>query len=556
MSDMDKELETEIKAQSSDENKNEVVFAAAPHTSSKSSSSTVFASASKSGTASAQKGSYKRASYRTAAPEKPKNSKKVKAIVISAVSVVAVAGICVGVVSLIKNNNSGDSVPAVVSTVSDESSTNIDVNKINTDSIVFGENVTIQGVNVSGMTLSNAYAALTDAEKSVRDNINITVKNGNKSFNLTEDDFTYEYNTADVLIDAYHFSRGELDNPSATHNKNEAGVTDFPLTATLSDNAIDLVADKIAEKVNIKAIDAHVKKFDPNAKEKFTYEDGSIGKELDKDGAVQQLNSIMAASNKTGTINVSLSDVPFKIDLKTIKTKTELITSFETTSTNVWASNHNMQIAMDTINGSVIKPGETWSFNESTGDTTTGELGYVKSSAIVNGNYEPQYGGGICQAATTIYNAGLRANMEIIERLPHQYASTYVPVGLDATIDYGNIDLKMKNTSAYTMYMATYMYDNNGDGYPELMVEIYGEKPTSYDEIVPIAWCVENTGSKYSTYSARVYFKDGKEIKRERVWRSTYDYHGESAYQLTIPDDIENGPKDISPTNQAPKHYS
>lgn len=120
---------------------------------------------------------------------------------------------------MIKNNNSGDSVPAVVSTVSSESLADIDVKKINTDSIVFGKNVTVQGVNVSGMTLSNAYKALADAEKSVRDNINITVKNGKKSFNLTQDDFTYEYNTADVLIDAYHFSRGELDNPSAAHNK-------------------------------------------------------------------------------------------------------------------------------------------------------------------------------------------------------------------------------------------------------------------------------------------------------------------------------------------------
>lgn len=51
------------------------------------------------------------------------------------------------------------------------------------------------------------------------------------------------------MIDAYHFSRGELDNPSAAHNKNEAGVTDFPLTAKLSDNAIDLVADKIAKRL-------------------------------------------------------------------------------------------------------------------------------------------------------------------------------------------------------------------------------------------------------------------------------------------------------------------
>lgn len=549
MSDIDKET----KPQGSNDSKKEVVFAAAPNSSSKGDSTTVFASASKTGTASAQRGSYKRASYRTAAPEKQKKS-KTKNIVIAAVSVAAAVGICIGVVSIFKNNCSGENVPAVASREPNESTVSIDLSKIKTDSIVFGKNVTVQGVDVSGMTLSNAYAALSDAEKSVRDKINITVKNGQKTFNLTEDDFSYEYNTSDVLLEAYHFSRGELDNPTATYNKS-GEKTDFPLTAKLSDNAIDLVADKIAKKVNIKAIDAHVKKFNPTAKEKFTYEDGTVGKELDKDDAVQQLNSIIAASNKTGTVKVSLSDVPFKVDLKTIKTKTELVSSFETTSTSVWASNYNMKIAMEAINGSVIKPGATWSFNETTGDSTTGELGYIPSTAIENGNFVQQYGGGICQAATTIYNAGLRANMEIVERLPHQYASIYVPVGLDATIDYGNIDLKMKNTSAYPLYMATYMYDNNGDGCPELMVELYGEKPSGYDEIVPIAWCVENTGSKYSTYSARVYFKDGKEIKRERVWRSTYDYHGESASQLAIPDDIENGPKDVSPTNQAPKHY-
>lgn len=555
MSDMDKETKPQNSEElkNSEESKSEVVFASATQSASKSSSATVFASASKPSATSTQRGSYKRASYRTTAPEKQKKT-KTKTIMITAASVVAVVGICIGVVSLFRNNGSDENVPATASTVnSNEQSMNI--KNINTDSIVFGKNVTIQGVDVSGMTLSDAYAALGEAEKSVRDKINITVKNGKKTFNLTENDFSYEYNTADVLLEAYHFSRGELDKPTITYNQSDSGKTDFPLTATLSSNSVDLVTDKIEKKVNVKAVDAHVEKFDPTASEKFVYADGTVGKKLDRDDTINQLSSIIAANNKTGTVTVSLTDIPFKVNLKTIKTKTELIASFETTSTNVWASNHNMQIAMEAINGSVIKPGETWSFNATTGDSTTGELGYVKSSAIVNGNYEQQYGGGICQAATTIYNAGLRANMEIVERLPHQYASTYVPVGLDATIDYGNIDLKMKNTSPYALYMATYMYDNNGDGYPELMVELYGEKPSGYDEIVPIAWCVDNTGSKYSTYSARVYFKDGKEIKRERVWRSTYDYHGESSYQLAIPEDIENGPKDVSPTNESPRHY-
>lgn len=552
MSDLDK-----VTAPSPDESKNDIVFASAPSTASKS-SAPVFANGSKtgqSGTSSSQRGSYKRASYRTVVPEKNSKKSKIKIISIAAASVVAVAGICVGVFALFSGENSGGDLPAVAS-VGSETSAKMQLKDVNTDSIVFGKNVTVQGVDVSGLTLSKAYAALTDAEKSVRDKIDITVQNGKKTFNLTEDDFIFDYDTADVLLEAYHYSRGELENPTVTFNKNDsAGVTDFPIKATLSNDAVDDAVNKIANKVNVKAVDAHVKKFDPTASEKFTYEDGTVGKQLNTSDATNQISDIIASNNKTGTVNVKLTDVPFNVTLETVKKKTQLVASFETTSTNVWASNHNMQIAMEAINGSVIKPGETWSFNQTTGDSTTGELGYVKSSAIVDGSYEQQYGGGICQAATTIYNAGLRANMEIVERAPHQYASTYVPVGLDATIDYGNIDLKMKNTSKYALYMATYMYDNNGDGYPELMVELYGEKPTAYDEIVPIAWCVENMGSKYSTYSSRVYFKNGKEIKRERVWRSTYDYHGESASQLAIPDDIENGPKDVSPTNKEPTHY-
>lgn len=554
MSDSDK-----VTAQGSDSSKSDVVFASSPSVTAKNSGAPVFADGSRAGhagTTSSQKGSYKRASYRTAVPEKHTKKSKFKIIAISAVSAMAVVGICISAFAFLGGGNGGEKLPAVATAGDESSETKMQLKDVNTDSIAFGKNVTIQGIDVSGMTLSKAYSALDEAQKSVRDKINVTVKNGKKTFTLTEDDFIFDYNTSEVLLEAYHYSRGELENLSVKYNKNDStGITDFPLKAELSENAVDYVTNKIADKVNVKAVDAHVDKFEPTATEKFTYKDGTVGKQLDSDDMSLQLSDIIASNSKTGTVTPKLTDVPFSVDLKTIKKKTELVASFETTSTNVWASNHNMQIALEQINGSIINPGETWSFNEASGDSTTPDLGYVKSTAIVNGGYEAQYGGGVCQAATTIYNAGLRANMEIIERLPHQYASTYVPVGLDATIDYGNIDLKMKNTSAFPLYMATYMYDNNGDGCPELMVELYGEKPTAYDEIVPIAWCVENNGSKYSTYSARVYFKDGKEIKRERVWRSTYDYHGESAYQLAIPDDIENGPKDVSPTGQEPKHY-
>lgn len=553
MSDLDK-----VTTPNTDDSKNDVVFASSGSITSHKSSAPVFADGAKKGTSSAGRSSYKRASYKTAAPEKgyKKKTSKVKMIAVAAASVVVLAGVCIGIAALFSGNG-GESIPtAATNGGAENSATKMKLKDVNTDTIVFGNKVTIQGVDVSGMTLSNAYAALDDAQKSVRDKINITVKNGKKTLTLTEDDFNYKYNTADVLLEAYHYSRGELETLSVDHNNDKSsGVTDFPLTATLDESAIEDAANALAKKVNVKAVDAHVAKFEPTEEKKFTYANGTVGKQLDIEDAVNQISTILASSNKTGSISLSMSDIPFTVTLDTIKKKTELISSYSTTSVSPSASNYNMRVAAAAINGTVIDSGETWSFNNTTGDSTTGENGYIQSNAISGGEIVQEYGGGICQVATTIYNAGIRANMEVVERMPHQYASVYVPVGLDATINYGSIDLKMKNNSKYPIYMATYTYDNNGDGLMEVMIELYGEKPSGYDEIVPIAWCVENNGSTYSTYSSLVYFKDGEELKRVRLWRSTYDYHGESAYQLAIPEDIENGPKDVSPTNKAPVHY-
>lgn len=520
----------------------EVVFASAP-TKSKSKSK------SKKGT------KYKTTSHKTYGAHKAKKSSSAKVAIISVcITVLVLAAGGVGAYFLFFNgNNTAPTVATDDNNNTQQGSAKVD--EINTDSIVFGDKVTVEGVNLSGMTLSKANAALKEAELATRDKININITGGDKEVTITEDDLDYTFDTVSVLLDAYHYSRGELDNPSSSHTKDEkTGITNFKITSTLSETAPEDIVSKAAKKLNVKAIDAHVSKFDPTAKKKFTYADGTNGKSVDEADLSSQVAAILGKSDKSGMIMASMQDVPFKVDLETIKTKTELISSYETTTTNVWASNHNMEVVMNQINGAIIRPNEIFSFNKLSGDSTKPDLGYVESTAIVNGKYVPQYGGGICQAATTIYNAGVMANMEIIERAPHQYCSTYVPLGLDATINYGDIDLKMRNTSDFPMYFATYMYDNNGDGWPELMIEIYGEKPTDYDEIVFVGWVTGRTSTTYNTASARVYFKDGKEIKRERIWRSTYDLHGESDYQLTYNGDLENGPE-VSPTNQPPKHY-
>lgn len=104
----------------------------------------------------------------------------------------------------------------------------------------------------------------------------------------------------------------------------------------------------------------------------------------------------------------------------------------------------NARLALRAINGSVIQPGGTFSFNRLVGGWTR-DKGYVKAPVSYNGQLLSDWGGGVCQVSTTLYNAGLRAGLEVVERHRHTFAPSYVPPGLDAAVAYENIDLKLRN---------------------------------------------------------------------------------------------------------------
>jgi len=104
----------------------------------------------------------------------------------------------------------------------------------------------------------------------------------------------------------------------------------------------------------------------------------------------------------------------------------------------------NLEIATRTINGVVLQPGETFSFNETIGKTTWAK-GYRPAKIFVKGKEEQGMGGGICQVSSTLYNAADFGGMEIVERHPHSKDVGYVKEGRDAATSYGGVDLKFKN---------------------------------------------------------------------------------------------------------------
>ena len=124
----------------------------------------------------------------------------------------------------------------------------------------------------------------------------------------------------------------------------------------------------------------------------------------------------------------------------------------ETFSTRYDASNYsrskNLQIAASKINGTVLMPGEIFSFNNVVGERTVSE-GYENAAIYSNGQVVNGLAGGICQISSTLYNVVLLSNLEIVERFNHSFTTSYVAAGRDATVVYGIKDFKFKNTRNY-----------------------------------------------------------------------------------------------------------
>lgn len=162
----------------------------------------------------------------------------------------------------------------------------------------------------------------------------------------------------------------------------------------------------------------------------------------------------------------SIAPAITKSSLDTVDT---LVSSFSTSFTPGTGSDINIAIAAKNINGTLLMPGETFSYNEILGNTTL-DKGYTYATVIVNSQPTKGVGGGVCQVSTTLYNAILHTGILPTERRPHSRPSSYVPLGLDATIDWGNIDFKFTNTQQYPLYIVAYTDSN------KVYVDIYSNK--------------------------------------------------------------------------------
>lgn len=310
--------------------------------------------------------------------------------------------------------------------------------------------------------------------------------------------------------------------------------------------AVEIEIDKVVpDEVDI---DAFLSEFQSEAREAcyVRYPDGSIevaegqtGISMDTESA----KSIMLSHTLEGENYL----IPATVTVPTY-TKAQLeaclfADTLATYSTNFSssASNRadNITLAASKINNVILMPGETFSFNDALGERTIAN-GYKVAHAYAAGKVVDQVGGGICQVSSTLYNTVLLSNLMIVERRSHQMTVSYVPLGRDATVDWGTQDFKFNNNTYYPVKITAYTSGKN------LYISITGTKPdkslkvdieteilstieppvkTEEDPTMYVGETkVTQNGSKgYVVDAYRVVYSDGQEISREKLKRSTYN---------------------------------
>lgn len=281
---------------------------------------------------------------------------------------------------------------------------------------------------------------------------------------------------------------------------------------------------------------------------KDAYFDKSTGKLVDGiDGYGFDVNKAEKALQDAAfgsTVKIPFVDIPPRITTQVLTEslyKDVLATYTATEASSDADRNTNLKLACEGLNGLIINPGETFSFNKALGDRTA-DKGYRPGPSISGGKEIKTIGGGIAQVASNLYYCAMLADLEILSRENYGYAVSYVPLGMDAAVSYGTLDLCFKNTTSYPVRIEastdggsttiTLLGTDQRDYYVELRYEVLAtySYDTVYQECTPNNAAgykdgdvLQNghTGYSVKTYRGK-YNKETKELIEEKEEAASY----------------------------------
>ena len=417
--------------------------------------------------------------------------------------------------------------------------------------------VYIDGIHVGGLTKEEAAAAVSQVQGGAGSDFAITVNVAGYTWSIDSGAVPLYRNINEVVAQAYAVGRvnttairGTTTTPFrqrlATVQDAASNPRAYYTVTTYDRDVVRQIIDDIAASVNREPVNASVATFNPSTKE-FTFNSDESGLYIDAEQIYQNVTGMLDSGMYQGTVWAEPSILLAEVTKAELMNSFGLVSSFTTETTSNANRNTNISLSAQAISNQTVLPGETFSFNQATGQRTA-EKGYKSAAAIAGGETVEEIGGGVCQTSTTLFNAVARANLKIVDRDPHAWPSTYVDKGEDATVNWPNLDFKFQNDTEWPIFIVAY-YANR-----KVTVEIYGKM---LDEGVTIDLVSETTyvkeppteplyvynaslsvGTEKTTVKARtgytvvtykVWYKNGQEIKREKLHTSNY-----KMYQQTI----------------------
>ena len=333
------------------------------------------------------------------------------------------------------------------------------------DSKVY-KGVTVNNVDVSGFSESTLKQFLMTNFSGESEEGNVAFKLGDKTVNISYKDlgFTYDYDKAvneafNFYKDASHFKK--LIQILKTEDRlNINLVPKFDVT-----NNIDNVYNKISESFSVKPIDATVSIVDGQV----VVTESQNGIEINKDSLVSLINNSTPSNASQNGIEVTTKSVDPQISSQTLSKINGKISSYTTSykSSNEGRAG-NIELSANSINGQLLMPGESFSFNKIVGPRTK-ERGYKDAPIIIGNIYESGLGGGICQTSSTLHQAVVTAGIIPTQRRSHSLPTSYMPLGYDAAVAWGSLDYVFKNPYSFPILIDVSTAGRN------LTISIYGD---------------------------------------------------------------------------------
>ncbi|MCR1840476.1 VanW family protein [Murimonas intestini] len=360
--------------------------------------------------------------------------------------------------------------------------------------------VYIGGVDVSGMTVEEASQAV-EAKVAEMGNTKVTLRVADKQLDTTAAELGLTWENKSVVNEAAGLGKsGNLIKRYKDNKDLENETKTFNLTYTTD-------SSKLASFVNTECVQLNCEAQDGSLTRENGYFEivpGVTGVKVDVDKSVKAITDYMdtAFNGSPASIQLAAEEVKPKGTEEELSKVQDVLGTATTYYGSTYGRNVNVEVGAQRLNGHLLYPGDSFSVTDAVVPFTA-ENGYELAPSYESGKVVDSYGGGICQVSTTLYNAVLKSELDVLARSNHTMTVSYVDPSKDAAIAEGLMDLVFQNNTDAPIYIEGYAYGG------ELTFTIYGHETRPADRVVEY---VSEVTSRTTPEGVKLYAKPDQNV--------------------------------------------